>query len=201
MARRERDELAGLSPIGLACTGIERRLAQHYVELGAERGSAAEAARRAGYGTPKSGPDYFSIIGTRVLRKERVAAYVQELCKQRIRSLAPRAIAVVEEIMNDAAHKDRLRAAMTAIDRVDPLETRHNVTVTYKPMSEDEQALQALRSARQLGLTKDQLIGMFGRSLPRFEKMLALQDGAIEGEFKDVTPTNEAASRIQEAAT
>lgn len=81
----------------------------------AELGNAAQAALRAG--VPQSSAHS---MGYRWLRDERVVAMVREQIDQRLKSLGPIAVQVIEDIMlsQTAAPQTRLQAARDVLDRL-----------------------------------------------------------------------------------
>jgi len=60
------------------------------------------------------------------------------------------------------------------LDRADPLQTSHSISVTHKVVSADEEAIEELRAARALGATRERLLDLFGENeLPRLERLEA----------------------------
>jgi phage terminase small subunit len=188
----DEDNRRPLSAVASACTTKERRFAEAYVELGGAHGAGSAAARKAGYGNQGSTANVYASIADRELNKDVVIAYIAELAKRKIRSLVPAAVNAVREIIDDRAHKDRLKASMAAIERVDPVETKHNIEVTHV-VNHDQDAIAVLRHLKAIGAPREMLEANFGfTGLSRYERLLAAEDMAkggktIEGELAAAT--------------
>ena len=98
------------------------------------RGALVAAARRAGYGNPdgSSTAQAMATIASRLADDEKVQAAIAEITKKRIRREGPAAVMAINEIISNPLHKDRLKAVATILDRIDPVETKHNIEVTHK---------------------------------------------------------------------
>jgi phage terminase small subunit len=184
----DEDSRRPLSAAASACTVKERRFAESFVELGGMHGAGAAAARRAGYGNPSSTANVYASIADRELNKPEVLSYVAELAKKKIRSLVPKAVRAVEEIIDNPAHAQRLKASMAVIDRIDPVETRQHIEVTHTAVNHDQDAIAVLRHLKAIGAPRDMLEANFGfTGLSRYERLLAAEDLAkgktIEGEL------------------
>ena len=155
-------------------------------------GALAAAARAANYGNRDGTSTAQSIasIANRLVNNDKIISAIAETTKKTIRADAPAAVMAVREIVSDVSHKDRLRAALSILERIDPVETKHTLTVQHK-VDHDKEAIDALREYKRLGATKDFLENAFGFSgLGRYEKLLAIEDGnVVEGEFTEVEPT------------
>ena len=97
-------------------------------------GNAAEAARRAGYGTPNTDKSDFAQLGWQLLQLDRVRAAVSEEARRWFHSAAPAAVAEVHRILTDpkARDADKLRAAGLVLDRTDPVQTAHRIEVQHE---------------------------------------------------------------------
>jgi hypothetical protein len=99
---------------------------------------------------------------------------VAEESKKHYRAQIPAAVQAVHEIIVDPDHRDRARVAMSLIDRVDPIVTRHELGVTHRINDPDQEALEELKAARQLGATRETLLQLFGANgLDRLEALEA----------------------------
>jgi hypothetical protein len=65
---------------------------------------------------------------------------------------------------------------MALIDRVDPIVTRHELGITHRIVDPDQEALEELKAARQLGATRETLLQLFGpNGLDRLEALEAAE--------------------------
>src|SRR6202041_2107955 len=88
----------------------------------------------------------------------------------------------VREVISDVAHKDRLKASMAVIERIDPVETRQHIEVTHTAVNHDVDAVAVLRHLKAIGAPREMLELNFGYSgLSRYERLLAAEDMAKEG--------------------
>ncbi len=136
---------------------------------------AAEAYRAAGFGSTK--PIDQARDAFKLLCDERIMAAVAELSKKHYRGAIPEAVQAVREIINDPNHRDRARVSMALIDRADPIVGKHQLEITGRvTLGADEEALEELRAARHLGVTREKLIELFGgNELPRLERLEAVK--------------------------
>src|SRR6516165_7525997 len=120
----------------------ERTFVDRFLALGGGRGVGTKAAQLAGY--PAS---WAAIASHRMLRRPRVMRAIEAESKRLVRALGPRAIRVIGEILDDREHKDRLKAARTVLERVDPafvgFQHQHRVDVVAE--SGLERSLRLLR--------------------------------------------------------
>ncbi len=102
-----------------------------------------------------------------------------------LRAEAPQAVQAVHEIMADRDHKDRLRAALGVIERLDPVETRSSVEVTHRVEPSTLKLVEWMRHFRDdLGLDRRQIEGLLGPNrVPDLEEMEA--EMRRRGEFQD----------------
>lgn len=148
-----------------------RKFVFHYV-LGKPARGAAEAYRAAGFGSTK--PIDQARDAFKLLCDERIMAAVAELSKKYYRGAIPEAVRAVREIITDPDHRDRARVAMSLINRVDPEIARHELEITARRLSPDEEALEELAALRKLGASREKLIELFGGNyLPRLERLEA----------------------------
>jgi phage terminase small subunit len=157
----------------------ERTFVDRYLALGGERGAGTKAAQLAGYSASWS-----AIAAHRMLRRPRVMRAIEEESKRLVRALGPQAIQVIKEILDDREHKDRLKAARTVLERIDPalLGVQHQHHVDVEP-SGVELALKMLRVMRELQVPIEVQRERLGINL--FPELEAMLDGeAVNGNGK-----------------
>jgi hypothetical protein len=114
-------------------------------------GANTEAARMAGFGANgKRGNLRITAHG--IFHDPRMLEAFHELGEQYLKQGVPDAIAVVQEIMADTKHKDRLAAAKLFIDRAHPVQTMHTVKVEHSPERLMEATAEVLERIRQLAI-------------------------------------------------
>src|SRR6516225_7272139 len=150
----------------------ERTFVDRYLALGGQRGAGTKAAQLAGYPTSWSG-----IAAHRMLRRPRVMRAIEEESKRLVRALGPQAIKVIKEILDDREHKDRLKAARTVLERIDPaflgFQHQHHVDVAVE--SGIETALRMLQVMRELRVPIEVQREKIGVNM--FEQLTAALDG------------------------
>ena len=165
----------GINGWGPAMEVLDDRRKAFVLELYAAplgQGSAAGAARRAGFGTAKSSALSMEVIASRLMHDDRVVAAFAEEDKRRIRRAAPRAIRALERLVEDPDHKDHARSISMILDRTHPVETRHEVSVVHR-VDHDAEAVAQLRTLKSLDVAREKLIEVFGFSgLGRYERLL-----------------------------
>jgi hypothetical protein len=136
-------------------------------------GSLARAARKAGFGGPKTTPRAMAHIGWRLMRDDRMVAAVAEESRKLLRSGAPEAVKAVHRGVRDPTHKDHARFVGMVLDRADPIESRSFVEITHKT-DPDMESLEELRALRELGTPREKLLFLFGpNGLDRIEALEA----------------------------
>lgn len=190
-----------LSAVMQACSARERIFIETLFDH-PERGGRIIAAKAAGYGGENPKRTTLSRMATKVLRRPHVLAAMQELTQQYIRALGPLAITVVREVMADKAHKDRLKAARTVFERVDPAQFNMNVDVTHRGTTaaeREETTLQMLQWMRSMEVPRSKLIEYFGYSgLSVYEAKLEIRDRRARGE---IIPPEKEDEEIAQRAT
>jgi hypothetical protein len=172
----------------------ERLFVEKFMEFGGGKGAGKPAALAAGFK-----PSYAMWAAHRMLRRPIVARVIEERQKARLRVLVPKAVDVVEEILDDKNHKDRLKAANQVLNRVDPIVVgvahQHDVHVS---VLDNEMGVLALRWLRELGASRAMLEEALGvNALPELEAMLdggqtpAPEPVTIEGEVLEAEPDDE----------
>jgi hypothetical protein len=107
--------------------------------------------------------------------------------KRLVRALGPQAIKVIKEILDDRGHKDRLKAARTVLERIDPafLGVQHQHHVDVVAESSVETALRMLQVMRELRVPIEVQRERIGVNL--FEQLTSALDGngkALDGNGK-----------------
>jgi hypothetical protein len=137
-------------------------------------GAQTSAARRAGFGNGKTTPLNMARIASRLMRDDRMVAAIAEEARKIVRGGAPEAAKALLALVRDPEHKDHARGIAMVLARTDPEVQRHDMHVTHKIVSEDEEALEELRALRSLGTTREKLLELFGgNGLARLEKLEA----------------------------
>lgn len=133
---------------------------------------AAEAYRKAGFQARDTLNDARNAY--QLLHDDRMQRAIAEESREHYRAPIPGAVEAVKEILADPDHKDRARVAQGLLDRVDPLITRHELGVTHRVLSADDEALEELKAARHLGASREKLLELFGGNyLPKLEQLEA----------------------------
>jgi hypothetical protein len=166
-----------LSAVEAACSAMERRFVYWLFELPPKRGYRVQAAKLAGFGK-NSTPHVLNSITQDMLRKQRVVDLISEVTRKLLRSTAaPEAVAAVREIIADPEHRDRLKAAQTILERIEPTMQRIDMRVTHEVVNREAEAVAYLRKLKALGVSRDKLEAELGYSdLPRYERLLELED-------------------------
>jgi hypothetical protein len=140
-------------------------------------GVAAEASRRAGFGTATTTDQDFARIGYRLLRNDAIRAAVMEETRRWYYAAAPAAVREVHRILGDPKSKDadKLRAAEGILSRFDPVSTAHVVRV------EHEHKHRHHLSAPEIERRISELAERVGVKLP------AIEAPVIEGEAEEVS--------------
>jgi hypothetical protein len=155
-------------------------------------GSQANAARKAGFGEPKTTAHSMAHIGWRLMRDDRVIAAIAEESRKIVRAGAPEAAKALLNLVRDSSHKDHARGIAMLMARTDPEVQLHDMQVTHRIADPDEEAIEELRAARALGATREKLMELFGGNyLPRLERMEAaeLERRAANAKTIDVEAT------------
>jgi len=153
-----------------------------YEEFGGGRGAGTKAALAAGYAERSA-----AVMSSRLLQREPVRREIEKRQKARLRTLVPKAVDVLEEILDTPEHKDRLKAVGQVLNRVDPAiaVTAHqsDISVTVRQESSDELALKALRLLREIGASREMMERVLGcNGLPLLERQLDGQASKPESE-------------------
>jgi phage terminase small subunit len=127
-------------------------------------------------------------------RDERVLAAISEEAKKLVRVHHPEASLALLNVIRNPENKDHVRALAMVLDRGDPVNTHHSMTVVHKTVDPDQEALAELRAARHLGASREKLIELFGfNGLERLEALEAVESAQraasaklIEGKAEEV---------------
>jgi phage terminase small subunit len=155
-------------------------------------GAMAAAARMAGY--EQSTPHVLTATANRLMRDPKVQAAIAEETKRRLRASGPQAVVTIQDIMGDPLHKDRLKAAVQVLDRLDPVTQRLEAHHVHEVVDRETELFEAFKAAKEFGASQEKLIELFGFSkVPMLERKLAEQKRRepIDVPFVDVTPEPE----------
>jgi hypothetical protein len=187
-----------LSAVEAACSPMERKFVHWLMNLAPRRGNKVMAVKLAGYGNRSgkpSTPHVLNSIAQDLLGRQRVVDLISEVTRKQIRSAAPEALAAVREIIGDSEHRDRLKAAQTILERIEPTIQRHDVHVRHEIVDRDAEAVAYLRKLKALGVERSKLEQELGFSdLPRYERLLEIEDA------KNSTPVVDAEYALIEDA-
>jgi hypothetical protein len=158
-------------------------------------GAQAAAARKAGFGTPKSTPLTLAQRGWRLLRDDRMVAAIAEESRKLLRAGAPQAVKAVYDGILNPNHPAHGKFVELVLKRTDPEESKQVVEVTHRTIDRNEEELEELRALRMLDTPRPKLIELFGENgLSRLERLEAAdkvhradQAKMIEAEVIDVS--------------
>jgi hypothetical protein len=152
-----------------------REMVYQYVIGPGGHGALAAAARAAGFGK-KSTPANLGKMAWEIAQDDRFIAAVAEQSKKIIRTGAPEAANAIMKLIRNPEHKDHARAALAVYARVDPETSHQHIDVVHKVVDPDQEALEELRAARQLGAPREKLLELFGpNGLDRLEALEAAE--------------------------
>jgi hypothetical protein len=124
-----------------------------------------------------------ALIAWRLMQDDRVIAAIAEESRKMLRAGAPEAVKALQNMIRDPKHRDHARAVAMALDRCDPITTKHLIDVTHRHLTLDDEAVEALRTMRAMKATREQLVDFFGEAgLARYENILAQEATVIDGE-------------------
>ena len=165
-------------------------------------GAQAEAARKAGFGGPKTKPSAMAHIAWRIMSDDRMIAAIAEESRKLLRSGAPEAVKAARNGVRDPTHKDHARFVAMVLDRTDPLESHQTIDVIHKHVDRDQEEIEELRAVRQLGAPREKLIELFGGNrLARLEALEAADTAqrardakVIDGDAVEIEPERQEAT-------
>jgi hypothetical protein len=170
LARRKKD-WGQLGPAMRALPNNRwRAYVEYYLLEKPGHGAQTAAARKAGFGTPKTTPLNMARIASRLARDERMVAAVAEEARKIVRGGAPEAAKALLALVRDPEHRDHARGIAMVLARTDPEVARHDVNVTHRIVDPDQEAIEELRALRSLGTPRAKLLELFGpNGLDRIE--------------------------------
>ncbi len=169
-----------LGPAMLACTPLQRRFVIALLENG--DANATKAAEEAGYSA--SSRNMLRVQAHNLMHSEKVLNAIAEQGRKHLRTGAFIGIRAVMENAGNPTHKDKLKAAMSRLNRIGLHEmTEHKVTVERT----DDRQLEAkiISLAKELGIDYTKLLGANSKV------------DAIDAEFVDVTPKPSAGPELE----
>jgi hypothetical protein len=187
LSTRHRDDEPEYGPAMKAISVPWQRLVEASFLVKPGHGMWVAAGRAAGFGNPNN-PDENALRVTvhRIKSDERFIAALKEQAAKYLQAGSPAAIQALLNVVHNPHHRDHVKAAVTLLDRVMPVQTSHKVEVTHKNQFQtDEDFLGALRRLREFDVPRAKLLEVFGDKLEHFERKLGLP--VIEAEFSDVT--------------
>ena len=170
----------------LACLPKERA----FILALLEGATHAQAARDAGYGNEEgtTSPASFARIAHRTLTRPRVVDALMEQMKVSVRSLAPEVMRTLRDTLNGGDATQRAKVALNLLERYQPTVQKVDAHVTHEIVDRRQDELQALRTAKALGASREKLIELFGfTGLPMLEQQLEKEKQPIEVEFTEVS--------------
>ena len=151
-----------------------RAFVEFYLLENPGRGAQTNAARRAGFGSPRSKPIDMAHIAWRLMRDERMQAAIAEEARKLLRGGAPEAVKALQNLVRNPEHKDHARGIAMVLNRVDPEITRHDMNIVHRVIDPDQEELEELRACRALGTPRTKLLELFGgNGLARLEQLEA----------------------------
>jgi hypothetical protein len=160
----------------LACLNAKPRKDGRPGKAGAPHGAAVNAARRAGYGK-NSKRETLAKHAHDLTRDAKIIEAIDEESKKAFRSLAPQAVAAVQNMILNSDHRDHGRAVFGVIDRSIPVVSKHSIDVTHRTIDPDHEAIEEMRAARKLGATREKLVELYGANgLDRLEALEAIDN-------------------------
>jgi phage terminase small subunit len=168
-----------LGPKMLACSEQERVFV--YAFATGIAGTAADAARLAGYSDPqvsKTGLRSNSLRSkaSQILHRPKVIDAIEEVCRTEFRGLVPLVIGSAKRLLLNAEHPDHQKTVISLLSRLGYGEKASvDVNVSGEVVvNHTDAALEDLRRLKSLGVPREQLIETFGFSgLDRYERLLA----------------------------
>jgi hypothetical protein len=184
LARRKSD-WGALGPAMQALPNDKwREFVYHYTRAKPRKGALVAAYRAAGFGQGSTAGSQAKAAWL-MSRDERTIAAIAEESKKILRVAYPEGANALINLIRDPTHKDHARALGMLMDRVFPVETRHNIEVVHKTVDPDVEAIEELRALRQLGTSREKLIELFGvAGLPRVEALEAADAAQRAGRAK-----------------
>jgi hypothetical protein len=176
-ARRKQETFGEMGPAMRALPFARwRSFVEYYLLLPPSRtgvfSNAAGAARRAGFGSPRSTNEYMARIGYRLVHDERIQAAIAEEARKLLRGGGFEAVKQLLAIVSNPEHKDQIKAIGMVIARTDPEVTRHDMNIVHRHIDPEQEELEELRALRELGTPREKMLQIFGGNrLPALEAL------------------------------
>jgi hypothetical protein len=134
-------------------------------------GALTSAARKAGYKETKAST--LSKHAHSLSQNPRIVAALAEQAKKVIRGVGyAEATAAIMNMVRSPQHRDHARACDMILARADAVVTKQSIDVLHRHVNADQEALEELRAARELGAMRQKLISLFGgNGLARLEHL------------------------------
>lgn len=122
-------------------------------------GSKTKAAAAAGYSEGTPGSSTLRSIAWHVAHSQKVREAIREYAAEAVlNGLVPKAMKVMDEVMEDMGHKDRLTAARMVLERTG-FHAKSEQIVTKVEVNREERILSIIHKARALGMDPRKIIG------------------------------------------
>jgi hypothetical protein len=162
-----------------------RNFVEFYVLEKPGYGAQVNAARRAGFGRPRTSALNMARIASRLMADDRILAAIAEEARKIVRGSAPEAAKALLNLVRDSEHRDHARGIAMVLARTDPEVAHTDISVTHKVLDPDQEALEELRALRQLDTPRAKLIELFGSNgLDRLERLEAADKVARSNQAK-----------------
>jgi phage terminase small subunit len=197
LAHRKED-WGELGPAMRVLNARHRAFVEFYLLEKPGYGAQTNAARRAGFGTPKTSPLNMARIASRLIRRDDVIAAIAEEARKIVRGGAPEAAKALLNLVRNPESKDHARGIAMVLARTDPEVQQHDLQVSHRIIENaDQEAIEELRAARALGATREKLVELFGGNyLPRLERLEAAETERsakiIDGDAVEIEQPREA---------
>jgi hypothetical protein len=154
-------------------------------------GAQTNAARRAGFGKPKTIPLHMARIASRLMADPRIQVALAEEARKLVRGGSVEAANALLAMVRNPEHRDHARAVSMILARTDPETLRHDISVTHKVIDQDQEELEELRALRALDTPRAKLLEVFGvNGLDRRERLEAIDRAkrakVIEADYAEV---------------
>jgi phage terminase small subunit len=162
-----------LGPSMSALTEPQRAFVMAYAEQGGL--NAAEAARRAGYGTNAEAQ---ARVAHKMLKMPRILAAIREVADQRLRSGAVLAASVLVEIAQDKFHRSRYKAAVELLNRAGLVVEGVSRVIVEDHRTNEELERRIVDLSEKIGIDPARLLG---RASVMDADFKVVDDDGIEG--------------------
>jgi phage terminase small subunit len=134
-------------------------------------GAQTRAYRAAGYNCAKASTEGKEAHA--MVRNPKIIAAIAEEAKKIIRGVGyAEATTALMNLVRSPDHREHGRALAMVLDRVDAVISKQSIDVVHRHLNADQEALEELRAARELGATREKLLTLFGgNGLARLERL------------------------------